>query len=69
MTNAEKFIEVMNQTFNAGLTMEKLGDIEDLCQPHMKYNKYACTGNCEKCDWWWDKEYVEPKGALNNDTE
>ena len=57
MTNLEKFIEVMNTTFDAGFTPEnmKLG-----CSPcgTLKKPEYACEGyECEKCKKWWRKEY------------
>lgn len=71
MTNAEKFIEVMNKTFDAGLTIDNLNvfqkhavnAIQDQmpCSPCGWYKKGACKGyTCAGCRKWWDKEYVAP---------
>ena len=49
MTNLEKFIEVMNETFHARFTKENLA-------------RYACDCfKCEGCKRWWDMEYKEDR--------
>ena len=61
MTNLDKFIEVMNTTFNAKFKPENM---ELKCCPcgTLKKPKYACSHfKCEKCEAWWHKEYEEPK--------
>lgn len=58
MTNQEKFIEIMNETFNAGFTKE---NIIKGCSPcgSLKFHEYACKQfSCEGCEAWWDKEWV-----------
>ncbi len=62
MTNKEKFMEVMNQVFNAGFTKDNFDDQEVICPPCGYYkkleegcNKFTCNG----CRIWWDKEYKE----------
>lgn len=61
MTNQEKFIEIMNATFNAGFTKDnmKLG-----CSPcgTLKLAKEACDKfECQNCTAWWREEYKEPE--------
>ena len=61
MTNLEKFIEVMNKTFDAKFKPENM---ELKCCPcgTLKKQRYACSRfKCEKCELWWHKEYQEPK--------
>jgi hypothetical protein len=58
MTNLEKFIEIMNDTFDAGFTPENM---VLRCSPcgRLKEFEYACRDySCEKCMNWWRKEYV-----------
>ena len=59
MTNKEKFIEIMNQTFNAGITEDDI-DIQIECPPVWGY-KLFCPGDkdCDACRNWWSKEYKE----------
>lgn len=69
MTNKEKFIEVMNQTFDAGFTKGNFvpnstfpNPIWDsaMCTPCGFYQAGACEDyTCEGCKKWWDKEYKE----------
>ena len=61
MTNIEKFIEVMNDTFDAGFTPENMVLV---CSPcgRLKEYEYACKDyDCEKCKEWWYREYEEPQ--------
>lgn len=58
MTNKEKLIEVMNQTFNTSYTENDR--IQDYCPPHFIY-KECYRWSCEGCTNWWDKEYEPPK--------
>ena len=61
MTNLEKFIEIMNDTFNAKFKPENM---ELQCCPcgTLKKPKYACDHfECGKCERWWHKEYKDPK--------
>lgn len=56
MTNKEKFIEIMNSTFDAGLTEE---NIISRCSPCGLMKFGACRlFSCDKCESWWDKEYI-----------
>lgn len=61
MTNKEKFIEIMNQTFNAGLYEDNI-DTTFGCPLVFEYRK-SCSGKepCVKCQEWWDEEYEEVK--------
>ena len=56
MTNQEKFIEVMNVTFNAGFTKENM---RKHCSPcgALKVPSYCKRFSCEGCHEWWNKEY------------
>ena len=57
MTNLDKFIEVMNDTFNAGFTKENMVLICSPCGSLKRY-QYACEKyKCEECNNWWHKEY------------
>ena len=61
MTNLEKFIEVMNETFHARFTKENM---KLRCCPcgALKIARYACDRfKCEGCYRWWGKEY-KPRG-------
>ena len=61
MTNAEKFIEIMNKTFNARMTVKNL---EMSCSPcgTLKKFEHGCDiFECKKCEAWWHKEYKEPQ--------
>lgn len=65
MTNQEKFIEVMNEAFNAGFTKENM--IKD-CSPCgiLKYYDHACAKfSCDGCHELWDKEYVSNQEGGN----
>ena len=54
MTNAEKFIEIMNETFNAGLTFETL---MQRCSPCGYYKDGKCDEfTCKGCEKWWRRE-------------
>ena len=58
MTNAEKFIEVMNATFGAGFTLDNL--VRE-CSPcgALKICDMGCdTFTCDGCHRWWNKEYA-----------
>jgi len=60
MTNLEKFIEMMNKTFNARMTKKNL---EMSCSPCGTLKKFECgcsIFDCSKCEAWWDKEW-KPK--------
>lgn len=70
MTNKEKFIEIMNQTFNAGFTQENFAPAKNgscpvassagICSPCGFYKDRACLSyTCDGCQKWWDKEYKE----------
>lgn len=71
MTNEEKFIEVMNEYFDAGLTKENFQIIEPyqfpdetgtFCSPCGIFRQGACGSfTCEDCADWWAKEW-KPKG-------
>jgi len=66
VTNLEKFIEVMNQTFNARFKPEnmKLG-----CSPcgALKKPGFACDHfKCDGCKRWWHKEY-HPVGISHDE--
>lgn len=57
MTNLEKFIEVMNATFNAKFKPENM---KLQCCPcgALKKAEYACKHfNCLGCEGWWYKEW------------
>lgn len=59
MTNKEKFIQVMNETFDAGFTLENFD--KESCSPCGAFKKFddACVKyNCEGCKKWWEKEYI-----------
>lgn len=61
MTNLEKFIEVMNNTFDAGFKPERMNLT---CCPCglLKKPEYACHFfHCEGCKRWWHKEYADPR--------
>ena len=60
MTNLEKFIEVMNSTFNARFKPENM---KLACVPcgALKKSEYACDRfKCDSCKKWWGKEYEDP---------
>ena len=42
MTNKEKFIEIMNQNFNTGLTISNWVQQRDVCTPCGYYKKGDC---------------------------
>ena len=51
MTNKEKFIEVMNDTFGAGLSLENM--VVNPCSPCGTYRSGACDQFvCDGC-WRW----------------
>lgn len=57
MTNLEKFIEVMNITFDAGFTKDNM---KLKCSPCgvLKEPEFECnTLHGEECRAWWNKEY------------
>ena len=59
MTNKEKFIEVMNDTFGAGLSLDNM--VVNPCSPCGTYRSGACDQFvCDGCRRWWDKQYVDP---------
>ena len=55
MTNADKYIEVIKNTFGEDLEKTK---IRGACVERVRGIK--CIHNCEKCLRWWDEEYKEP---------
>lgn len=60
MTNKEKFMEVINQVFNASYTEDNM-DVSMGCPVVFEYKKH-CPNNCIpccECREWWDKEYKE----------
>lgn len=60
MTNKEKFIEMMNETFDAKMTPE---NVEAGCSPCgllKKYESACATFDCDRCNQWWDEEYKQP---------
>ena len=60
MTNKEKFIEIMNQNFNTGLTISNWVQQRDVCTPCGYYKKGACHEyTCDDCQKWWEEEYKE----------
>lgn len=67
MTNKEKFMEVMNQTFNVGFTIENFRFNPEhytgpYCSPCGMYKANACRDfTCKGCQKWWNKEYEERK--------
>jgi len=67
MTNAEKFIEIMNNTFDAGFTPENLD--KDCAFWRLNRKDRSCTFSCEDCHKWWDKEYVKPERRTANDNQ
>lgn len=68
MTNLEKFIEVMNETFNAKLTKENLqvrSYASGFCTPCGIFRAGACKSfSCEGCADWWEKEWKPQKVIL-----
>lgn len=59
MTNAEKFIQIMNRTFNAGFTMDNLSKTCSPCGT-LKKREYSCDNfTCDDCEKWWLDEYIE----------
>ena len=72
MTNSEKFVEVMNKYFDAGLTKKNLlvNDVKARpCTPCGIFRKGACRSfSCSKCADWWDKEWKSKGGASKSET-
>ncbi len=65
MTNKEKFIEVMNDTFDAGFSVDNLPDKKMGCggSPCGYLKQGACEKyDCKKCKGWWEQEYAETRG-------
>ena len=60
MTNAEKFIEIMNQTFDAGFTTENLTAHCSPCGTMKDFDVGCGRFECEGCRRWWEKEYKPP---------
>lgn len=56
MTNADKYIEVIEKTFGNKLDKNK---IHKLCPRHYIGLGVPCE-NCSQCLEWWDEEYKEP---------
>lgn len=54
MTNKEKFIEVMKNTFGLELKISS-----NDCPPLATYEYELCQMECEDCKKWWDKPYEE----------
>lgn len=64
MTNTKKFIEVMNEYFDAGLTEENLRNKGGCCTPCGVFREGACKSfTCRSCIDWWEKEWKPKKGA------
>jgi len=72
MTNAEKFMEIMNDTFDAGFTPDNL---LKACSPCVILKDGMCSflskGSfvCKGCVEWWNKEYVESERRTANDNQ
>lgn len=69
MTNLDKFIEVMNATFDAHFKPENM---VLMCTPCgvLKQGRHACNHfNCLSCESWWRREYKPPKGGGRNGTD
>lgn len=61
MTNIEKFIEMMNKTFDAGFTKDNMKLMGSPCGT-LKKSEYACDMyDCDRCKEWWHREYIPPK--------
>ena len=56
VTNADKYIEVIKNTFGEDLEKTK---IRGACVERVRGIK--CIHNCKKCLRWWDEEYKEPE--------
>lgn len=52
ITNKEKFIEVMENTFGLELKISS-----NDCPPLATYEDKLCHTKCEECRKWWDKPY------------
>lgn len=61
MTNADKYIEVIEKTFGNKLDKNK---IHKLCPRHYIGLGVPCE-NCSQCLEWWDEEYKEPAKEKN----
>lgn len=61
MTNMEKFIEVMNETFNAKFKPENMKLNCSPCGTLKKFEHGCKRFKCGGCKRWWDKEYVDPR--------
>lgn len=57
MTNLEKFINVMNTTFNARMTEENLNLYCTPCGMLKKHDHACKIFDCDKCEAWWQKEW------------
>lgn len=55
--NAEKYREVVKQTFGTDLN----ADIRAMCPPIFYGNKCPDKTPCADCRKWWDEEYEEPE--------
>lgn len=68
MTNKEKFAEVMNKTFDAGMAVDNLSKEATGCggSPCGVLKAGACERyDCEKCKGWWEQEYAETREERN----
>lgn len=61
MTNADKYIEVIEKTFGNKLDKNK---IHNLCPRDYIGLGVPCE-NCSQCLEWWDEEYKEPEKEKN----
>ena len=63
MTNADKYIEVIEKTFGNKLDKNK---IHKLCPRHYIGLGVPCE-NCSQCLEWWDEEYKDQKRRKINE--
>ena len=61
MTNADKFVESIKNTFGAKLNENQMSQVRGMCVKGVVGLDVDCNKtNCSECMKWWDKEYREP---------
>ena len=61
VTNAEKYIEVIKNTFGAKLNETQMSQVRGICVKGVVGLNVACnTTHCSECMKWWNEEYKEP---------